>query len=81
MMPHPYFSEQLAADRRQTRLEQATSHRLLRQKSSPSPRRPLTDALKRALQWVTPVSPTPIKTGAGRAPVPQTSASTSSTSS
>ena len=81
MMPHQCFSEQFIADRRRTLLEQATRHRLLRQKTSPSPRRPLTDALKRALRWLTPVSPTSIKTRAGRETVPQTRASTSSASS
>jgi hypothetical protein len=78
---HPYFSEQIAADRRRSRLEEANRHRLSRQKTSPSPRRPLTVVLKRALRWLTPGSPTPIKTRAGTEPVPHTRAAPSSVSS
>jgi hypothetical protein len=66
---HPYFNEQIAADRRQTRLEQADRHRLLRQQTTPSRRRPLTAVLKRALPWLTRVSPPAITTGAGTEPV------------
>jgi hypothetical protein len=75
---HPYFSEQVAADRRQTRIEQADRHRLLRQQTSPSRRRALTVVLKRALRWLTPLSPTPVGRRAGTEPVPQPTAPMSS---
>jgi hypothetical protein len=80
-MMHPYFSEQIAADRRQALMEEANRHRLSRQKSLPSPRRPLTAVLKRALRWLTPGSPTPIKTRPGPEPVTPTRAAPSSAAS
>jgi hypothetical protein len=68
---HPYFNEQIAADRRRTRLEQADRHRLLSQQSPPSRRRPLRAILDRARPWLTRVPPPPITTGAAAEPVLQ----------
>ena len=39
MNPHPYFREQIAADRRQALTEQANAHRLLNPRGAPSKRR------------------------------------------
>ena len=39
MNPHPYFREQIAADRRQARTEEADAHRILNPRGARSKRR------------------------------------------
>jgi hypothetical protein len=81
MMPHPYYSEQIAADRRQARLDEANRHRLSRQQTSSDRRRPMTLAVRRALRRFGPISLAAIKTRTGRGSVAHASASPSSASS
>lgn len=57
MSMHPFFTEQLIADHQRKLVEQATHHRLFRQRTAPPTRRRRFSAVLRTVgQWVTPTS-------------------------